>query len=566
MRKWAYGVTAAVLIPGLLFLAVKGFDYSIEFTGGTMVQVAAAPTTEAGTLRAGARRRRASRAPRSSSSVRPGNFVIRARVGEGQGSTEATAEAVKAALNTTLGEGKYTLGRAAAVSPKVGGELRTQALLAVLTSFIFVLIYLAVRFEWRFGLAAIIATAHDILATLAFIAVMRLEVSLVVVAALLTMVGYSLNDTIIIFDRVRENLKKYQRSGFVEILNRSINETLPRSVLTHLTTLATLLALAIFGGEVIRPFSLVMFFGVFTGTFSSVFIAAPVLLWIEHKWPGPAARGAKVSGRWPGAAGGASGQGDGLIDTHCHLASEAYDADRDQVLQRAWEAGVQHIVVIGESPVAAAAALELAGTDPRLSATAGVHPHDAKDWSPQSADWLARALADPRVVAAGEMGLDYHYDHSPRDAQHAAFRAQLAIAADAARPVIIHAREADDDVAAILRSDARTPVVLHSFSSGPALLRAGLDLGHYLSFSGMVTFRNWALDDAIRAVPLERLLIETDGPYLAPIPHRGKRNEPAFVRYTAERIAAVRGIDAAELIAATTRNAVALFGSQLSGR
>jgi len=185
------------------------------------------------------------------------------------------------------------------VSPKVGGELRTQALLAVLTSFLFVLIYLAVRFEWRFGLAAIIATAHDILATLAFIAVMRLEVSLVVVAALLTMVGYSLNDTIIIFDRVRENLKKYQRSGFVEILNRSINETLPRSVLTHLTTLATLLALAIFGGEVIRPFSLVMFFGVFTGTFSSVFIAAPVLLWIEHKWPGPAARGAKVSAGGP---------------------------------------------------------------------------------------------------------------------------------------------------------------------------------------------------------------------------------------------------------------------------
>jgi protein-export membrane protein SecD/preprotein translocase SecF subunit len=298
MRKWAYGVTAAVLIPGLLFLAVKGFDYSIEFTGGTMVQIATAPTTEAGTLRAGLDAAGIKGAEIQQLGA-PGNFVIRARVGAGEGSTEATAEAVKAALNKTLGEGKYTFGRAAAVSPKVGGELRTQALLAVLTSFIFVLIYLAVRFEWRFGLAAIIATAHDILATLAFIAVMRLEVSLVVVAALLTMVGYSLNDTIIIFDRVRENLKKYQRSGFVEILNRSINETLPRSVLTHLTTLATLLALAIFGGEVIRPFSLVMFFGVFTGTFSSVFIAAPVLLWIEHKWPGPAARGTKVSAGGP---------------------------------------------------------------------------------------------------------------------------------------------------------------------------------------------------------------------------------------------------------------------------
>ena len=298
MRKWAYGVTAAVLIPGLLFLAAKGFDYSIEFTGGTMVQIATAPTTQASTLRAGldAQGIKGAEIQQFGS---PGNFVIRARVGEGQGTTEATAQAVKTALNATLGEGKYTVGRVAAVSPKVGGELRTQALLAVLTSFIFVLIYLAVRFEWRFGLAAIIATAHDILATLAFIAVMRLEVSLVVVAAVLTMVGYSLNDTIIIFDRVRENLKKYQRSGFVEILNRSINETLPRSVLTHLTTLATLLALAIFGGEVIRPFSLVMFFGVFTGTFSSVFIAAPVLLWIEHKWPGPAARGTKVSAGGP---------------------------------------------------------------------------------------------------------------------------------------------------------------------------------------------------------------------------------------------------------------------------
>jgi TatD DNase family protein len=260
------------------------------------------------------------------------------------------------------------------------------------------------------------------------------------------------------------------------------------------------------------------------------------------------------------AGDGAPRQGDRLIDTHCHLGSEAYDADRGQVLQRAWEAGVRHIVVIGESPEAAAAARGLADTEPRLSATAGVHPHDAKAWSPASAAWLAGCLSDPRVVAAGEMGLDYHYDHSPRAAQHAAFRAQLALAADAGRPVIIHARDADDDVVAILREDARTPVVLHSFSSGPALLRAGLDSGHYLSFSGMVTFRNWALDDAVRAVPLERLLIETDGPYLAPVPQRGKRNEPAFVRHTAERIAVVRGMDAAELIEATVRNSVRLFG------
>lgn len=249
-----------------------------------------------------------------------------------------------------------------------------------------------------------------------------------------------------------------------------------------------------------------------------------------------------------------------MIDTHCHLASEAYAADLDEVLQRAWEAGLSHIVAIGESREAARAVVELARRESRVSATAGVHPHDAAGWGDVAAGWIAAMLADPEVVAAGEMGLDYHYDHSPRPAQQEAFRAQLALAADAGKPVIIHAREADRDVAAVLRADARTPVVLHSFSSGPELLRAGLDLGHYLSFSGMVTFRNWALDEAVRAVPLDRILVETDGPYLAPIPNRGKRNEPAFVRYTAERIAAVRGIDAGELIAATTVNAVRLFG------
>jgi len=154
-----------------------------------------------------------------------------------------------------------------------------------------VLAYLAYRFEWRFGLAAVTATAHDILATIAFIAMLKLEVSLTVVAAVLSMVGYSLNDTIIIFDRVRENLRKHKKESFEQILNRSINETLPRSVLTHGTSLASLLALAIFGGEVIRPFALVMFFGVFTGTFSSIYIASPVLMAIEKRWPGQLARG-----------------------------------------------------------------------------------------------------------------------------------------------------------------------------------------------------------------------------------------------------------------------------------
>src|ERR1041385_602212 len=211
--------------------------------------------------------------------------------------------AVGKALDSALGQGKYRVDRTEAVGPKVGGELRQQALLAILLSFFAVLAYLAYRFEWRFGVAAVVATAHDILATIGFIAVMHLEVSLVVVAGVLTMVGYSLNDTIIIFDRVREDLKKYPKDGFVQVLNRAINETLPRSILTHGTTIVTLLALAIFGGEVIRPFSLVMFFGVFTGTFSSIYIASPVLLYIETRWPGAQARGVRTAAATPLPAG-----------------------------------------------------------------------------------------------------------------------------------------------------------------------------------------------------------------------------------------------------------------------
>jgi protein-export membrane protein SecD/preprotein translocase SecF subunit len=291
MRKWAYGLTAAVLVPGLLLMAVLGFNYSIEFTGGTLVKVQTAATADVAKIRAGL-----DAAGVSGAEIQQfgddRTVAIRARVQEAAAdNTELTTAAVRKALDASLGEGQYRVESSSAVGPKVGSELRSQALLAILASFLAVLAYLAFRFEWRFGLAAVIATAHDILATLAFIVALRLEVSLVVVAAVLTMVGYSLNDTIIIFDRVRENLKKHQKMGFADILNLSINETLPRSVLTHLTTLAVLLALAIFGGAVIRPFALVMFFGVFTGTFSSIFIAAPVLMWIERKWPGPAARG-----------------------------------------------------------------------------------------------------------------------------------------------------------------------------------------------------------------------------------------------------------------------------------
>jgi TatD DNase family protein len=201
----------------------------------------------------------------------------------------------------------------------------------------------------------------------------------------------------------------------------------------------------------------------------------------------------------------------------------------------------------------------MASAEPRLIATAGIHPHDARSWNSESEIWLREMLRNPRVAAVGETGLDFHYDHSPRSDQYRAFEAQLALAVEFRKPAVIHAREADDEVAAILAAHPEVTAILHSFSSGIGLLRAGLVLRHYVSFSGMVTFKSWRLDDAILETPLDRLLVETDGPYLAPVPHRGKRNEPAFVRQVAERLAAVRGIPVEELIVATGENAGRVF-------
>ncbi len=303
VRKYAYALTAAVILPGLLFLLVAGLNYSIEFTGGTLLQISAKQTVDVGAVRT-ALDRQGVHGAEIQQFGSANEYVIRARVakaGSDANDTQATASEVGKALDGVLGQGNYTVQRTEAVGPKVGSELRQKAFLAIFLSFFAVLAYLAYRFEWRFGLAAVVATAHDILATIAFIGVMRLEVSLLVVGAVLSMVGYSLNDTIIIFDRVRENLRKHKKDTFAQILNRSVNETLPRSVLTHGTTLATLTALTIFGGEVIRPFALVMFFGVFTGTFSSIDIASPVLMAIEQRWPGPDVRGARAPSPKPGA-------------------------------------------------------------------------------------------------------------------------------------------------------------------------------------------------------------------------------------------------------------------------
>ena len=297
LRKFAYGLTAAIIIPGLIWILIGGLNYSIEFTGGTLVQVRMAQATDAGAIR-GALDRGGLHSAEIQQFGSPQDYVIRVRLSPtevvDQAAAERTGAKVDSALTARFGPASYTAQRGEAVGPKVGGELRQKAFIAILLSFLATLVYLAFRFEFRFGVAATIATAHDILTTLAFIKYMNLEVSLVVVAAILTVVGYSLNDTIIIFDRVRENLHKYKRDDLGGILNRSINETLPRSVLTHGTTIVTTMALLVFAGEVIRPFAWVMTFGIFTGTFSSIYIAGPILLAIERRWPGKEARGVRA--------------------------------------------------------------------------------------------------------------------------------------------------------------------------------------------------------------------------------------------------------------------------------
>jgi TatD DNase family protein len=204
----------------------------------------------------------------------------------------------------------------------------------------------------------------------------------------------------------------------------------------------------------------------------------------------------------------------------------------------------------------------LVARSPGLSATAGVHPHEAASWTPAVASRIEAALAEPPVVAVGETGLDYHYDHSPRDIQRRVFAAQLALASRHRRPVVVHAREADDDMATMIR-DTDAAIVLHSFSSGDAVFQAGLDVGAYFSFSGMITFRNWTQSDRVRACPRERLLVETDAPYLAPVPNRGRRNEPAFVRQVAARLAELREETLETIMQQTSANAARCFGDRV---
>lgn len=255
-----------------------------------------------------------------------------------------------------------------------------------------------------------------------------------------------------------------------------------------------------------------------------------------------------------------------LVDAHCHLGDAAFDADRSAVLERARQAQVRHVVVIGDRAATSAAARDLARSTPGLSATAGVHPHEAHEWSPDTESAIRGLLAAPEVVAVGETGLDYHYDRSPRDVQRRSFEAQLALAAEVGKPVVVHARDADDDVAQLVRSwgPKLGAVILHSFSSGAALFAAGMDVGAYFSFSGMITFKNWQGATYLTACPPDRLLVETDAPYLAPVPHRGRRNEPAFLRETAAALARARAEALEDLAPVLAANAERAFGARVT--
>ena len=252
-----------------------------------------------------------------------------------------------------------------------------------------------------------------------------------------------------------------------------------------------------------------------------------------------------------------------LVDSHCHLDFDVFDDDREDMIARATEAGVGTLVTICTHLSKFEAVRAIAAANENIWCSVGIHPHQVSEEGIAPVERLIELAADPLVVGIGETGLDYYYDHSPRDDQRANFRAHIEAARETGLPVIVHTRDADDDTAAILVEQAGQgsyPGVLHCFSAGRGLAEAALDLGFYISLSGIVTFRNAeGLREIARDVPLDRLLVETDSPFLAPMPNRGKRNEPAFVVHTARMLAELKGVDEAALAGATTENFFRLF-------
>jgi TatD DNase family protein len=255
----------------------------------------------------------------------------------------------------------------------------------------------------------------------------------------------------------------------------------------------------------------------------------------------------------------------GLIDSHAHIQGAEFAADFQAVIDRAHAAGVEQIVVVGGAGELSSneAAVAVAHSFPGLFATVGMHPHDAKDLSEEDLKRLKELAADSKVVAVGETGLDFYYDHSPRDLQMKIFARFIHMARETNLPIVVHDRDAHSEIAEVLRSEGGEDLrgVIHCFTGDYEAAKTFLDLGFYLSFSGIITFKNAeSLREVARKLPLERMLVETDSPYLAPVPHRGKRNEPAFVRLVAEAIAQVKGVGVDEVAEVTSLNARLLFG------
>jgi TatD DNase family protein len=252
-----------------------------------------------------------------------------------------------------------------------------------------------------------------------------------------------------------------------------------------------------------------------------------------------------------------------LIDTHCHFNHAAFDADRAEAVARAREAGVDRAVVIGYDLASSEWAVRLTQEFPELYAAVGIHPNDAAEATPAGLTRLAELAALPKVVALGEIGLDFHWDVEPRERQAEAFWEQLHLARRMGLPIILHTRESDRDVVEVLEQEAgEWRGILHCFGGDPDVGRRALAVGLHLGLGGVLTFKNARqLQETARTLPLERIVLETDAPYLTPMPHRGRirRNEPSFLPFVARQLASLRGLDEAEIAVLTTRNAVALF-------
>ncbi len=251
-----------------------------------------------------------------------------------------------------------------------------------------------------------------------------------------------------------------------------------------------------------------------------------------------------------------------LIDTHCHLNHQLFSEDLEAVIERAHAASVREMIVVGYDLESSEHAVVLANRYSSVYAAVAVHPHDAHNYDCATEERLRELAADPRVAAIGEIGLDYHYDFSPREDQYRAFRAQIALAGETGLPIILHCREAYSDVLDVLEHEkpAEVGAVMHCWAGTQEEAERAVGLGCFLGFGGVLTFKNAEMNrEVARAAPLGSLLVETDAPYLAPVPHRGKRNEPAYTRIAAEKLAEIRGHSLADIATAATANARRVF-------